>query len=189
MEHCLLDPSKKSWADVCPSCRHRVHTIVRNELPTSPPRLARVLSDEIEEITDHVLDATLRSAASIEEGKLVAWVYRCVKNRVTDRVRFWKADRRTIDREIDATRGREAMASVKDPTRPGPGLVTRIDMADQIARIKQRLKDFEGPEVEAFRLRFFEDSSKTWPEVGMGEGSGDRLRMRCQALAVKLRDV
>lgn len=192
MEHCLLGSAKTSCLDVCAPCRHRVATVVRNELPRTPLRLARILGDELEEITDHVLDATLRTAAqgTIESATLAAFVYRCAKNRIVDRIRFWQADCRTIDREIDATRGREALAGVKDPTRPGPGVATRLDNADRILLLKSLLAHHDGPEAVAVRLKYLSGEDPSWKElsekVGFGPDGGDRLRMRVGTLLNQL---
>ncbi|MCA8968734.1 MAG: hypothetical protein KDC95_03090 [Planctomycetes bacterium] len=79
MQHCLRDPSISTSMKVCADCRRAVFACVRQELPSTPARLARVLVDEVDEIADHVLDATLRRVreGDIPDGSLVAWVVRC----------------------------------------------------------------------------------------------------------------
>ncbi|MCA8968735.1 MAG: hypothetical protein KDC95_03095 [Planctomycetes bacterium] len=107
-------------------------------------------------------------------------------------MRFWNADRRSIERELDATRGRDALAAFRDPTRPGPGLVTRLDMADELLELKRVLAELEGPEVEAIRLRYLSGEEPTWKQlaekVGFGPDGGERLRVRVQAFLPKLRE-
>ncbi|MCB9880216.1 MAG: sigma-70 family RNA polymerase sigma factor [Planctomycetes bacterium] len=194
MQHCLFDPSIVTSMQVCEPCRRAVFRCVRQELPSSPARLARVLVDEVDEIADHVLDATLCRVreGDIPDASLVAWVVRCCKNRVLDRVRYWNADRRSIERELDATRGRDALAALREPTHPGAGIVTRLDMADELLDLKRALSEFEGPEVEAIRLRYLSGEEPTWKQlaekVGFGADGGERLRVRVQAFLPKLRE-
>ncbi|HMQ21015.1 MAG TPA: hypothetical protein PKE00_00900 [Planctomycetota bacterium] len=192
MQHCLLDPGVGTALEVCEQCRQSVLACVRQDLPKSPPRLARVLSEEVDEIADHVIEATLERAreAAITPASLIAWVCRCSKNRVVDRVRYWNADRRAIDRVLDGTEGREALGELREATRPGPGLATRLDMAEDLLLLKRALADDSSPEAQAVRLRFLGDDELTWQQlselVGFGSDGGERLRMRVQSFLPKV---